>query len=282
MKNKRIFSLLVFMVSITSCNLLKQSGSGSTADSSDHTSGTTDPSSIVEGMNYDGSVTIVSNAGFKATGLQKNASSTFSVVQISSPIGPSVGVLYNFENANFPKTLNDEIAVADKASYPYPKLLDLCVTNYPQDYSKITADKDGVELTNDQLLTNFSEVARCSYEKYMSKPYWIPQLVNDVDICGRQLGVDWRLITEDDVNQLTQDDLQFLNDTLSGAGGNFWASFYINMKMYIRGKDGVLKLADLSDPASGAVVSELPIKPDQWKTHLEGGRTLRCIKVTGL
>ena len=167
-------------------------------------------------------------------------------------------------------------------SYSFPWLLKVCSEKYYQDYPKIQLDSKGAGLSPDELLTNFSEVARCSYEKFSSKPYWIPLLIQNVDICGRVLGSDWRLITDVDLKKLTADDLIQINSSLSGAAGNFWASFYVGMRIYIKSADGVIREADLGYPEKGVIISDLLLKEEQMKMHLEGGRALRCIKVTDI
>jgi hypothetical protein len=260
----------MMVCSLVSCNWFKSNGGNSTS-SSNSSGSDQSPVSLVEGFQYDGSVALLSTAMPVQRG-----------IQISGPIAPNVGILYNFEDSNFPKSIDDRTKLADDASLTFPWMLDQCTSKYGQEYPLIKLQKDGVEgeLTQEELVTNYGEVARCSYDHFLSKPYWIPQLILDVDICGRQLGTDWRLITENDLYQLSQEDLQNLNQTLSGVGGNFWSAFYVGMVVYIKANDGTLKQADLSDPTIGPVVTDLPIQVDQYQKHLEGARTLRCIKVT--
>jgi hypothetical protein len=39
-------------------------------------------------------------------------------------------------------------------------------------------------LTPAELSANYDLIAQCSYEQYTAKPYWVPQYIDDVDICG--------------------------------------------------------------------------------------------------
>ena len=133
-------------------------------------------------------------------------------VEISAPILPRVLVLYQREGSNFPTTQAERVAHAHASALTYDFLIHDCQAAYPA----IVMPGPGDPPTNDaQNATNFEQVAQCSYEKYTAKPYWIPALVDTVDICGQELGSTWRLPNEDDVASLSQDDRAKLAAALS-------------------------------------------------------------------
>jgi hypothetical protein len=193
-------------------------------------------------------------------------------VEISSPILPDVLKIYG----PFPATLDGEKAMAHDAALTFDFLLAACAPKYP----KITLATGGVTvLSQEQLATNFEEIGRCSYEQYSAKPYWIPRLINDVDLCGTELGADWHLISEHDLTTLTEADFQLIQETLtplaSGVGG-FFGSFYFGLQVFVRADDGSLKLGSLAPGAGAARVSAYPNASST--SHDEGGYALRCIR----
>jgi hypothetical protein len=202
-------------------------------------------------------------------------------VEISAPILPSTNAIY----APFPGTLAGEQAMAHQASLTFAWLLEQCAPLYP----KISVAAPGdAPLTAEQLAVNYDEVGRCSYEKYAAKPYWIPQLVDDVDICGTELGNGWRLITEDDLASLTERDFQFVKDALTTAGtlvaGDFFGSFYFGTTVWLRAHDGTLQTGTLEPGVAGSRVAPLHVARGDvgYRDHYEGGLALRCIRRTDL
>ena len=199
-------------------------------------------------------------------------------VTISAPIFPQVLQLYAHEGPNFPATVEEEAAVAQGASLVFESLLVDCQADYP---GIVVIGPEDPPLTPEQLTTNFDLVAQCSYEKYTAKPYWIPQLVDDVDLCGSELGPDWRLPTEADLASFTEAEFGFLQDTLTTlSGGDWWGGFYFSMRIFVRATDGTLAMGDLT-PGAVTRVAPLPSTVGgTQKFHLEGGVVLRCLRVT--
>jgi hypothetical protein len=196
-------------------------------------------------------------------------------VEISAPILPNVLKLYE---TPFPATLDSEKAMAHDAALTFDFLLGDCAADYPA----ITPPGSVTVLTGDQINANYDAVAQCSYEKHSAKPYWIPKLVSDVDICGTELGAGWRLISEADLATLSEADFQFVQDTLAPlAAGTFWGPFYFSLKVWLRTQDGGLAVGDLSAGVTGSRVSPLGVSADST-THYEGGLALRCIRRTDL
>lgn len=228
--------------------------------------------------------------------------------EISAPVLPDVLTLYQYEGANFPTSLGSpdaavpdggamtEIGLALQVAEKFEDLLPACKayedtqsSTYP--YAAITLWATGdPPLTAEQLATNYELVAECSYQVYTDKPYWIPQLVDDVDLCGLVEGTDWRMITEDDVNGFDSTTLQFFHDTLtpmvSSADGCSMGSFYFSLLGYIRGSDQSLKVASL-DPTVPAsmptrIVTMASLSGYNSKSHLESqfgeAVVLRCVR----
>lgn len=196
-------------------------------------------------------------------------------VEISAPILPRVLVLYEREGTNFPTTAEERAAHAHASALTYDFLLHECQAAYPG----IVIPGAGDPPTSDaQNATNFEQVAQCSYEKYTAKPYWIPALIDTVDICGAELGSTWRLPNEDDVASLSQDDRAQLAAALSTPhAASSWATFYFSLHVWVRKTDGTLGIADLSPTATP--VMPLPSGLDPT-VHYEGGVALRCIRRT--
>jgi hypothetical protein len=196
-------------------------------------------------------------------------------VEISAPILPRTTVIYQA----FPTTLDGEKAMAHDAALLFDGLLQACAPLYP----KITLDPGGAGLTADQLGMNYDQVGRCSYEQYVAKPYWIPKLVDDVDICGTEMGAGWRLITEADLVSLRDADFQAVADTWSHfvVGGQGFAGFFASLEIWVRGDDGTIKQGTLAPGAGANRVTPLPVSPTST-THYEGSLGLRCIRRTDL
>lgn len=216
--------------------------------------------------------------------LASTAASAVEVVEISAPIFPKVLVLYAQEGTAYPATQPAREALVANASLTYASLLTTCAAQ-PQ-YSAIALQTSAAgPLTAAQLNTNYQVVAQCSYEQYTAKPYWIPQLVNDVDICESQLGQDWHLLAESDLATFTNADYVFFQNTLteaSNANNNttFWGSFYFGLKVFLRAADGTIKAGDLA-PGVPQRVSTLTYPQGLGPLHhYEGGLALRCIRRT--
>lgn len=208
------------------------------------------------------------------------------MIEISAPILPQVLMLYEHEGEAFPATLDEEKDLVAQASLLFDELLVDCKNNadFGGAYDGITLWKEGDKpLKDEQLSANYRLVAKCSYEHFTAKPYWLPKLVDDVDICGMELGEGWRLPTATDVASLNIDDLDFIQMALAGvsAEADFWESFYfLSMEIYARADDGSLAQASFDPAHSGDRVF-----PGEWVDplrHFEGGIALRCLRVTSM
>ncbi len=202
-------------------------------------------------------------------------------IEISAPIVPAESIQYQYEGQNFPATLAQEEKVALDSALVYEQLLVECAPKYPD----ITLQAAGAPpLTAQQLAQNYTAVAKCSYESYVAKPYWIPQLVDDVDICGKKLGADWHLLSEKDVAGLSDTDFAFIAKTMTGTNDGLFGSYYASTHAYVRASDGTLKFADLG-PGVTDRIKPFPAYAGNGavydpKVHLEGDITVRCVRVT--
>jgi hypothetical protein len=196
-------------------------------------------------------------------------------VAISAPILPRLGVLYG----PFPATLDGEKTMAHDAALLFDWLLPRCAPMYP---TITLAPDDGTALSPAQLAVNYDQVGLCAYQVYTSKPYWIPRLIDDVDICGTEMGPDWRLITEADLASLSDADFRAVADTWSQrnigaqAGLGF---FFSSLAIWVRADDGTIKAGTLEPGVTGARVMPLQLQPGWDLTqHYEGNLGLRCIR----
>jgi hypothetical protein len=169
--------------------------------------------------------------------------------------------------------------MAHDASLLFDWLIERCAPLYP---TITLAPADGTPLTQAQLATNYDQVGLCAYQQYVAKPYWIPKLVDDVDICGTEMGPGWRLITEADLASLTEADFQKLADTwsLSGAAGGGLGFFYSTLAIWVRAADGTIQSGTLQPGITGSHTIPLPPGVSTSTEHYEGGLGLRCIRNT--
>ncbi|HXU03350.1 MAG TPA: hypothetical protein VN903_20430 [Polyangia bacterium] len=198
-------------------------------------------------------------------------------VEISAPIVPRTSVIY----APFPTSLEGEQQMAHDASLLFDWLLVECAPYYP---TITLAPADGSPLSQAQLATNYDQVGRCAYEQFVAKPYWIPRLVDDVDICGTEMGAGWRLITEADLASLTEADFQKVADTwdLHTIGGGGLGFFYSTLAIWVRADDGSIQSGTLAPGFTGSHVIPLPDGVSTSTNHYEGSLGLRCIRRTDL
>jgi len=199
-------------------------------------------------------------------------------VEVSAPILPRVLVLYAAEGPKFPATAEEQIALAHQAALTYEFLLQECPAKYP---GIVVPGPGDPPTTPAQNAANFEAIATCSYQEYTAKPYWVPALVDQVDICGNELGSGWHLPTEDEVNGFDLADRQQVANALATPNASgFFGNFYFGTSVWVRGKAGGLRVGDLS-PAATTRVTDLPV-PSTSTTHYEGGVALRCIRRTSV
>jgi hypothetical protein len=178
---------------------------------------------------------------------------------------PNVLVLYAAEGDKFPTSAQAQAALAHDAALTYEFLLRTCPAKYPQ----IVIPGPGAPRTTPaQNAANFEAIANCAYAEYTAKPYWIPALVDKVDICGNELGPDWHLPTEDEVNDLSESQRRSIAGALATPNASsYFGHFYFSLQIWVRGTNGSLRQGDLSPPP-----------PDVCRRI---GRRRRCGRVRG-
>jgi hypothetical protein len=219
------------------------------------------------GLHYDGAVALKRASATSSTGWEQ--------VEFSAPLLPYYqGASVDIEGANYPSDSAARVDYVRKNTYTFEALLAKCAPLYPE---IVAATASGPALTQAQLAKNYALVAQCSYEKYTVKPYWIPQLLDDVDVCGETLGAQWKLISEQDLATLSAADYQYVQDQLSGIGAGFWGAFYFSLHTFLRGADGKLAAGDLT-PGVSARVSAITYPMGGGPTmHFEGALVPRCL-----
>jgi len=201
-------------------------------------------------------------------------------ITLSAPLFPDARVFQQFQDGSVYPTLGsaERAALLDDV-YTFGDLVPLCAPTYPAIKQQ---SPGGPPLTPAEIATNYDEVARCAYEVYGAKPYWVPQHVNDVDICALELGEAFRLPTEADVLAFEESDFAFFQVTLADQPGQdtFPIHFYYSLDVYVRGNDGALALGNLA-PGTDHVVP-LPVSGDAMnELYIGNGRPigLRCLRV---
>jgi len=210
-------------------------------------------------------------------------------ITLSAPIFPTnLNIVQNYQNENYPADKQAQIDLVGSYFMKYESLLDECAKIYSKDnplpkkkhslHVKTSIGKFHTEgeRTQVQILQNYLNVAQCSYREFHSKPYFIPQLVDDVDICGTILGPEYRMITEDDVNGFSAAFYKELDTVItrasSGVEGVPWGEYYFSLATYIRGNDGALKVGNLYNGVTSDRVEGLPQKGEKSKSFLLGHR----------
>jgi hypothetical protein len=97
--------------------------------------------------------------------------------------------------------------------------------------------------------------------------------VSDVDLCGREIGPGWSLITQEDLESFKDSDLSFVQSTLTTTSG---ASSYFSLHVFARATDGSIAQGSLA-PGVSPRVTPFPPGTD-LKLHYESDLALRCIK----
>lgn len=197
-------------------------------------------------------------------------------VEVSAPILPNVLVLYAAEGDKFPGTAEAQATLAHQAALTYDFLLRVCPAKYP---SIVIPGPGEPPTTPEQNAANFEAIATCSYNEYTAKPYWVPALVDAVDICSAELGAGWHLPTEAEVNGLDEVDRREITGALATPNASgFFGNFYFGLQIWVRADGGGLRVGNLA-PGATTRVTDLPV-PSTSKSHYEGGLALRCIRRT--
>jgi hypothetical protein len=190
------------------------------------------------------------------------------VVDVSAPIFPKVLELYQGQGEAYPTTAEGQAQLVHDSAIGFAQLLAECAPDNPDITPWVPGDPP---LTAAQAYANYRAVEDCAYERYTVKPYWIPQLVQDVDVCTLTLGARWRTPTVAELAALGTEARQALADSVdfgSSDGAFYWS------QVYARNADGVVQSVDLSPAAVGADPVALGGDP---RVHFEGTVIVRCL-----
>jgi len=268
---------LGLVVCLAACGgLVSEPPSGTSVDAGRDTGVTTEvpptpgeapPSSSGVGLQYSGSViTEVNPSGPK--------------VELSAPLFPNITVFQRFsEPSRYVGTTEAErLRLVDDEVKTFEQLLSLCAAEYPTITLRTAS---APPLTLDQLRANYAAVARCGYDKYGAKPYWVPQMVSDIDICARKLGASWHLPTAAEIGALDEASFKLFESTLTALPGSDWfpVQWYYRLDLFARQSDGTLALGNLAPGATH--LSPLPVGGSAMNVlYLGGGKPigLRCMR----
>lgn len=192
--------------------------------------------------------------------------------------------LYSHEGPNYPKTYAEAVEVVRRASIPYAELLKRCAALH----SEITVEVPGQTLTDEQLWANLEAVWNCAYLDFGTKPYWIPQLIEDVDVCAVVLGEGWRLPSEADLAAFSDAARQVFVEA-----ARIELALNNGTDIYARGADGKLRRGSMQPGVRTLSAIEYPTwqASDGSKYHYEGNGSsggtqgsigLRCVRAEGL
>jgi len=217
-------------------------------------------------------------------------------IVISAPIFPKYGSFMNYEDQNYPSTLAAKIDIADHGFFNFEDLFQICLAD-DNFRNRLYVANDGAILTQQQLASNYSTIADCAYVKFTVKPYFVPQLVDDVDLCAHALPASrgWRMITDNDINSWDDAVFSSLASAVNSAwpnGGDEWGSFYFSTVTYIKTATG-LRVGVLHPGVTVEQrIIDVPGEPGARTVHQEGiivevgpnkntqtvAITLRCMK----
>lgn len=239
------------------------------------------PAPTRQGLQYSGAVALLSTAPSltptqPVTGMDGPPSAW---VELSAAILPKVMVLYAGQGADYPTTPEARARLAHDSALTFPTLLAECQPLYP---GIVLWQAGDAPLSDAQVTTNYRLLEDCAYQQYLAKPYWIPQLVADVDICRQELGPGWRMLTENDVLALGADapHIQEVLDGVVSSGASHPGSFYFSLSVWVLRSDGSVAGANLLPDAEPRFFDLAnPLASYDPRNHYEGGLTLRCLRV---
>ncbi len=193
---------------------------------------------------------------------EANGEILIGMTAVSAPLFPRFMVFYEIEGEAYPESpsATQEWVERENPVMAFPEMVEFCLQHEPY-ASQITQSSDGDGLSAEALAANYIAISNCAYDMelgFRSKPYWIPRVLEEVDICQNELGEGWSLPTEEFVMAQSQ---SFFEDyaALNGAEATpeNTASMYFSLSLYVTGNDGSLKVATLEpgDPQPSRVRS---------------------------
>lgn len=181
---------------------------------------------------------------------------------ISAPLFPRYILFYEIEGEDYPESPSATLdwVQAQDPMMTFPEMMAFCLEHEPYASQITVAPEDG-GLTRDELDANYIAISSCAYDRelgFRSKPYWIPQFLEELDVCEYELGEGWAMPTEEFV--MAQDQSFFeeyasLNSATANTANT--ASMYFSLSLFVTGSGGELKVATLEpgDPQPSRVRS---------------------------
>ena len=191
--------------------------------------------------------------------------------ELSAPIAPCVTALN--KDGGYPVERPAQERMADEASLTFSYFLGACAQQY-----RIVPPKPGEPLSPEQARENYANVAQCTFETHYGKPYWVPQLIHDVDICQRALGAGWQLPTSDSLAKFNPRHRELLHQALKGL---HYGGGYNSLLLYARDERDKLTFIDLSPPdvQSRTGNRSVSISEAEAKRSLQvPAASLRCVR----
>ena len=116
---------------------------------------------------------------------------------VSAPLFPRFMVFYAIEGENYPESAEATLEWIERENpvMAFPEMMAFCLEHEPY-ASQITVAPEGTELSAEALAANYVAISDCAYDVdlgFRSKPYWIPRVLEQVDVCQNELGNGWSL-----------------------------------------------------------------------------------------
>ncbi|MGC4121755.1 MAG: hypothetical protein QM765_45700 [Myxococcales bacterium] len=228
----------------------------------------TKPGDLKASPFYDGSLKITATTSAGPASIEISAGILPILADFTNGYFEDGHGLYSHQGPDYPKSQEEAVEVARKAAIPFAELLKQCVANHPD----IVVQQPGQTLTEQQLWNNIQVVETCAYEDFGIKPYWIPQLVDDVDVCEVVLGEGWRLPTAADLAAFSDHARQAFADA-----ARVELALNGSMDVYARAADGTLRRGSLEPGVHTLSPIEYPMGYDEpAKYHYEGCGSSLC------
>lgn len=230
MKSNKIFAALVVCLLGVSCGGKKDSGDSAGHENDNQNNNTNNSGNTssyradeLNSIRYSGSLLIAGLLPGTSAGLTNEGAKVY---EISAPLFPLIEILYAREGVNYPDQTDGKVGLGQEGYLTFEKMRDNCIAN--GGYEGIKAETESVKLTAKERADNFSKIATCSYEIYTSKPYSIPQLVDDIDLCKMHLGSDWNMIKQSDLEAFSSVVFDNIEAAYSKVNSEefSWGAFY--------------------------------------------------------
>jgi hypothetical protein len=159
--------------------------------------------------------------------------------------------------------------MGEEASLTFAYFVKACASQYP-----IVQPLAGHSLMPEQAYENYANVARCTFETHYGKPYWVPQLIDDVDLCGRTLGAGFRLPSSESLSKFNPEHREILYQALKGVP---FGAGYNSLLMFARDERNKLTLLDLTPPKARTTPADR-LQGERKSSFQLPRVSLRCVR----